>query len=201
MAIVMVVSIGLFDGRAPRNLEWTDQAREPATPRSPSRNGYDLLFSPAAKGRHSSRGKKAVCRRPPLCCGPYGCGPIAPRAKDRHRGCDGRGSTTEETTMATIGTFTAADNGYTGSVKTLTLNVKAKFVATEKENDKAPDYRIFAGSTEFGAAWKKTARETEREYLSVKLDDPSFPAPIYASLVKGEGDDSFTLIWSRRNGD
>ena len=106
-----------------------------------------------------------------------------------------------KTTMATIGTFTAADNGYTGSVKTLTLNVKAKFVATEKENDKAPDYRIFAGATEFGAAWKKTARETDREYLSVKLDDPSFPAPIYASLVKGEGDDSFTLIWSRRNGD
>jgi len=26
-------------------------------------------------------------------------------------------------------------------------------------------------------------------------------APIYASLVKGKGDDSFTLIWSRRNGD
>ena len=103
--------------------------------------------------------------------------------------------------MAIIGTFTASDNGYTGSVKTLTLNVKAKFVATEKDNDKAPDYRIFAGSTEFGAAWKKTARETEREYLSVKLDDPSFPATIYASLVKGEGDDSFILIWSRRNGD
>jgi uncharacterized protein (DUF736 family) len=104
-------------------------------------------------------------------------------------------------TMATIGTFTAADNGYTGSVKTLTLNVKAKFVATEKENDKAPDYRILAGSIEFGAAWKKTARESDREYLSVKLDDPSFPAPIYASLVKGEGDEGFTLIWSRRNGD
>ena len=103
--------------------------------------------------------------------------------------------------MATIGTFTAADNGYTGSVNTLTLNVKAKFVAIEKENDRVPDYRIFAGSTEFGVAWRKTTRETEREYLSVKLDDPSFPAPIYASLVKGEGDDSFILIWSRRNGD
>ena len=51
--------------------------------------------------------------------------------------------------MATIGTFTAADNGYTGSVKTLTLNVKAKFVATEKDNDKAPDYRIFAGATDY----------------------------------------------------
>jgi len=100
--------------------------------------------------------------------------------------------------MATIGTFTAADNGYTGSVKTLTLNVKAKFVATEKENDKTSDYRIFAGAIQFGAAWKKTARESDREYLSVKLDDPCFPAPIYASLVKGESDDSFTLVWSRR---
>ena len=26
-------------------------------------------------------------------------------------------------------------------------------------------------------------------------------APIYASLVKGDGKDSFTLIWFRRNGD
>ena len=103
--------------------------------------------------------------------------------------------------MATIGTFTASDNGYTGTIKTLTLNIKAKFVASEKDHEKAPDYRIFAGSTEFGAAWKKTARDSDREYLSVKLDDPSFPAPIYASLVKLDGDDSFTLIWSRRAGD
>ncbi|MGY4173468.1 DUF736 domain-containing protein [Bradyrhizobium sp. USDA 4529] len=56
-------------------------------------------------------------------------------------------------------------------------------------------------NTEFGAAWKKTARDSDREYLSVKLDDPSFPAPIYASLVKVEGDEGFTLIWSRRGGD
>ncbi len=42
--------------------------------------------------------------------------------------------------MATIGTFTASDNGYTGSIKTLTLNIKARFVASEKDNDKAPDY-------------------------------------------------------------
>ena len=41
--------------------------------------------------------------------------------------------------MATIGTFTASDNGYTGSIKTLTLNIKAKFVASEKDNDKALD--------------------------------------------------------------
>ena len=103
--------------------------------------------------------------------------------------------------MATIGTFTAADNSYGGSIKTLTLSIRCKFVPTEKDNDKAPDYRIIAGAVECGAAWKKTARDSDREYLSVKLDDPSFPAPIYASLVKGEGDDSFNLIWTRRTGD
>jgi uncharacterized protein (DUF736 family) len=89
--------------------------------------------------------------------------------------------------MAIIGTFTAADNGYTGSVRTLTLNLKVKFVATEKDNDKAPDFRIFSGATECGAVWKKTVRDSDREYLSVKLDDPSFPAPIYASLGERRG--------------
>lgn len=97
--------------------------------------------------------------------------------------------------MAAIGTFTAQGDGYTGSIKTLTLNVKsATLKPNEKSDEKAPDYRIFAGQTEFGAAWKKTSREN-REYLSVKLDDPSFPAPIYASLVEVESGHS--LIWSR----
>ena len=99
--------------------------------------------------------------------------------------------------MATIGTFhKQADGSYAGAIKTLTLNVKqVTFRINEGENDKAPDFRVFAGQTDFGAAWKKTSRE-EREYLSVKLDDPSFPAPIFASLVDAE--DGYSLIWSRR---
>ena len=102
--------------------------------------------------------------------------------------------------MATIGTFTKTENGFAGAVKTLTLNVKARLAPSEKTSDKAPDFRIFAGQTEFGAAWKKKSSEG-REYLSVKLDDPSFPAPIYASLVEAEGEDGYALIWSRRNSD
>ena len=99
--------------------------------------------------------------------------------------------------MATIGTFTKSEDGsLSGSIKTLTLNVKtAQFRAVEKDNDKAPDYRIFAGSTEFGTAWKKTSRENN-DYLSVRLDDPSFPAPIFANLV--DADEAYSLIWSRR---
>jgi type IV secretion system protein VirB10 len=40
--------------------------------------------------------------------------------------------------MATIGTFTATDNGFVGSIRTLTLNIRARFAASEKENDKGP---------------------------------------------------------------
>jgi uncharacterized protein (DUF736 family) len=98
--------------------------------------------------------------------------------------------------MATIGTFTKQlDGSYAGSIKTLSLNVKAaQLRPNEKSDEKAPDFRIFAGQTEFGAAWRKTSREN-REYLSVKLDDPSFPNPIYASLV--ESGESCHLIWAR----
>ena len=98
--------------------------------------------------------------------------------------------------MATIGTFTNTEDGaYAGAIKTLTLNVKAaQFRPADKDNDKAPDFRIFSGQTEFGAAWKKTSREN-RDYLSVKLDDPSFSGPIYASLV--DADEGYSLIWSR----
>ena len=102
--------------------------------------------------------------------------------------------------MATIGTFTKSESGYSGQIKTVTLNVKAKLAPAEKDNDKAPDYRIFAGQTELGAAWKKTSN-AGREYLSVKLDDPTFPAPIFASLIAVEGGDGYVLIWSRRSGD
>ena len=105
--------------------------------------------------------------------------------------------------MATIGTFTKSNDGssFVGTVKTVALNVKAKIAPVEKDNDKAPDYRIYAGATEFGAAWKKTVRDSDREYLSVKLDDPSFPAPIYATLIEVEGQEGLQLIWSRPSRD
>ena len=55
--------------------------------------------------------------------------------------------------MATIGTFTKNDNGsagFTGAVKTLTLNVKTvKFVPTEGDSERGPDFRIFAGATDY----------------------------------------------------
>ncbi|WP_313039818.1 DUF736 domain-containing protein [Sphingobium yanoikuyae] len=67
---------------------------------------------------------------------------------------------------------------------------------TERDHDKAPDHRVSAGGVEFGAGWTKAARETGAKYLSLKLDDPSLPAPIYATLTQGDNGEH-KLIWSR----
>ena len=102
--------------------------------------------------------------------------------------------------MAHIGTFTAQNGSYTGTVRTLTLNVKVRLVPSDKTSENAPDYRVVAGNgLEIGAAWKKLSK-AERPYLSVTLDDPSFPATLYARLVEGE-DGVHNLIWSRSKGD
>lgn len=99
--------------------------------------------------------------------------------------------------MAQIGSFTRGENGiYTGEIRTLTLKVKATIRPVEREHDKSPDYRVSAGAVEFGAGWTKAARETGAEYLSLKLDDPSFPSPIYATLTQGD-ESEHKLIWSR----
>lgn len=103
--------------------------------------------------------------------------------------------------MATIGTFTSSENGFDGSIRTLALNVKARIARTENASDKGPHFRIYAGKVELGAAWQKRSSESDRDYLSVKLDDPSFPAPIYATLTEVEGENGYQLIWSRPNRD
>ena len=97
--------------------------------------------------------------------------------------------------MYNIGTFTKKDAGYQGTIKTPGLKTKAVFVPLEKTNDKAPDFRVLADDMEFGAAWQKTAEKSGNSYLSVTLDAPSLPGPIYCRLV--EADKAFILVWSR----
>jgi len=93
--------------------------------------------------------------------------------------------------MAIIGTFTRTEDGkFLGSLKTLTLSAKLLFAPeTSKSKDNAPDYRVYLGTVEIGAAWKKAAKESGRVYWSVKLDDPAFAAPLFASLVERPGGD------------
>lgn len=64
-----------------------------------------------------------------------------------------------------------------------------------------PQFSDPCRNPELGAAWQERSSETDRDYLSVKLENSSFPAPIYATLTEVEGEDGYQLIWSRPNRD
>ncbi len=98
--------------------------------------------------------------------------------------------------MTTIGTFSKQEDGsYQGALATLTLKAKVAIRPVEtKAGDKSPDYRLFANGADIGAAWAVTGKNGS-PYLSVRIDDPSFAAPVNARLVAG--DKGLSLIWSR----
>ena len=100
--------------------------------------------------------------------------------------------------MATIGTFKKSGTELQGEIVTLSVQTKNVRIVPEpnRASENAPSHRIFVGRAEIGAAWSKRSAE-DRDYLSVKLDDPSFNAPIYANLFDDEDGDGFSLIWSR----
>ncbi|WP_312608996.1 DUF736 domain-containing protein [Agrobacterium pusense] len=104
--------------------------------------------------------------------------------------------------MATIGTFKkTGSNEFTGDIVTLSVQAKNVRIVPDQRaaGENAPSYRVLVGRAEIGAAWSKRSNEG-RDYLGLKLDDPSFNAPIYANLFDDEGEDTFSLIWSRPNG-
>ena len=107
--------------------------------------------------------------------------------------------------MANIGSFKKSGKEFQGVIVTMSVQTKGVRIVPEatRANDNAPSHRVYVGRAEIGAAWTKRSTEG-RDYLSVKLDDPSFSAPIYANLFGDEGGDGYTLIWSRSrksNGD
>lgn len=99
--------------------------------------------------------------------------------------------------MTTIGTFTKTPDGrFQGTIRTLMLNVKGVEIRpVGPTGDKTPDHRVFIGQTELGAAWTIT-RDGKAPCLSVRIDDPSLPAPLCGLLV--ESQDHHDLLWSRR---
>ena len=57
-------------------------------------------------------------------------------------------------------------------------------------------HRIDVSRTEVEVAWSQRSSEG-RDYLSLKLDDPSFNALIFANLFDDADDEGYTPIWSR----
>ncbi len=100
--------------------------------------------------------------------------------------------------MSKIGTFHLVDGEFQGSIVTLSVQATSvRIVPEQASSGNAPSHRVFVGEAEVGAAWQKTSQD-KRPYLSVKLDDPSFTAPIFAQLFPGENDEH-DLVWSRQS--
>jgi uncharacterized protein (DUF736 family) len=163
------------------------------------RNGVGSTFFPWAEA-HSSRGKKlspppsSAALRPARDASSIASGfPIAIEAAVVAGSKQPRRSD-----MASIGSFKKVGGEFQGEIVTLSVQTKNVRIVpeTNRANDNAPSHRVYVGRAEIGAAWPKRSSEG-RDYLSVKLDDPSFNAPIYANLFDDEDGDGHTLIWSR----
>mgnify|MGYP001121683490 CR=1 FL=1 len=74
-----------------------------------------------------------------------------------------------------IGAFTLSnDGGWTGSIRTLTIDAKVRLVPNDdRTHDNAPAFRV-------------------------RLDDPSLPEPFTAALFPSEEGDRAQLVWNRR---
>ncbi len=101
--------------------------------------------------------------------------------------------------MTQIGTFTKTKTGFSGSIRTLTLDIELTIRPAEKsESENAPDHRVFAsGDLEVGAAWSRSG-ENAGDYLSVSINDPTFTQPLRAALFQSETDAKvWNLMWNR----
>lgn len=99
-----------------------------------------------------------------------------------------------------IGKFSRTSDGWSGTIRTLTIQTKVRFVPNDKrENERAPDFRVVSGHCELGAAWRRVQQDTDtRERLNVILDDPLMVAPLNVMLLETMRSGEANLIWTRQ---
>src|SRR3546814_10654152 len=93
--------------------------------------------------------------------------------------------------MAQIGDFTRTETGYSGRIRTLSLDAELTLGPAEPSDaENAPDFRIHIGKEdgpEIGAGWKRVG-EKDGDYVSLAIDDPVLAQPIRANLFRTEAD-------------
>ncbi len=103
--------------------------------------------------------------------------------------------------MSQIGQLTRSKSGFSGHVRTLTLDIALVLVPAEPSDaENAPDYRLHLGEEdgpEVGAGWKRSS-EKAGNFVSLLIDDPVFMQPIRANLFQSADDKTvWTLHWNR----
>jgi uncharacterized protein (DUF736 family) len=95
-------------------------------------------------------------------------------------------------TIMIIGTFTQAAGKLSGTLSAYLGSAKVSF----QPNEKGPDFTLIdATGSELGIAWRRTSK-AGKEYISVKLDSPTWPSPINAALFADKNGRS-RLVWDR----
>ena len=155
------------------------------------------------EGRHSSRNKKVLVPpsstsfRPASGCGGRRSGRLSPsrphRAGSKHESKgDYQWLPSAPSRRPRRPTTPAKSPRLTSQARNV------RIVAEKGTSANAPTHRVFVGKAEIGAAWTKRSNEG-RDYLSLKLDDPSF-IPIFGNLFAEDDGDGYALIWSRPSG-
>jgi uncharacterized protein (DUF736 family) len=196
----------LFSAREHLASHWLDLAEGRLRLDRLNRNGGRIDFLPLGFA-HSSRGQESLTAAILRCAAAQaGAASIAFGFQIAIEAAVVAGSKQlRRSDMANIGSFKKSGQEFQGEIVTLSLQTKGVRIVpeTDRTSDNAPSHRVYVGRAEIGAAWPKRSSEG-RDYLSVKLDDPSFNAPIYANLFDDEDAETSTLIWSRSrkpNGD
>jgi uncharacterized protein (DUF736 family) len=172
-----------------------------ATPLAPLLQRLARIFFPCVSHAFLAEPRNVGLHHPPLRSSLLGAADASPCLKPAIETANERGvrPTRRKLIMANIGSFKkSGENGYTGEIVTMSLQKKNVTIVAEEasENENAPSHRVIISKADVGACWQKTSKEG-RDYLSIKLDDPSFNAPIFASLFADEDGKTFNLIWSR----
>ncbi|HUZ73808.1 MAG TPA: DUF736 family protein [Stellaceae bacterium] len=103
--------------------------------------------------------------------------------------------------MVVIGTFIPAkDGGWIGHIRTLAINAKVRFVPNDnRDSDTAPMFRVFVGHSRIGEAWATRSNDNPpKNYLRVRIDDPSLAQPLNAALFPTEDGRQARMFWDRR---
>lgn len=108
--------------------------------------------------------------------------------------------------MSLIGVFSSTEDGFTGRIQTLLLDIEATLSPPQDaSHENAPDYWITlgkAGDKDVNGARIGSARNRKtdegRAFVSFVIDDPSLPAPIYAVLFPADASNkTHRLYWTR----
>lgn len=104
-----------------------------------------------------------------------------------------------------IGQFQMTRDGFEGRLLSLTLDMPVYLVpAAHSDAENAPDWRLLRGDAktgiEIGAGWNRTG-ERAGAYVAVQFDDPAFPEPVRANLLRSsQSGGDHVLLWTRPTG-